>query len=112
MQIATHVFAGQIPPGGAGLEERGLLVSAGTAGTFLLWHDHRLLLRGNTAVTALEWAAVQPMVVGEAFLNAVPAGPDLVAATVPGAGSSASRVGQRQPGPDRPALPRRWRSTT
>jgi type VII secretion protein EccB len=91
VQIATHVFAGRIPPGGAVLEERGLLVSAGPAGTFLLWHDHRLLLRGNTAVTALEWAGIQPMAVGEAFLNAVPAGPDLVAVTVPGAGNTSPR---------------------
>ncbi|GIH09705.1 type VII secretion protein EccB [Rhizocola hellebori] len=91
VQIATHVFAGRIPPGGAGLDERGLLVSGGPAGLFLLWHDHRLLVRGNTTLTALEWAAVRPIAVGEAFLNAIPAGPDLVAATVPGSGSTASR---------------------
>ncbi len=92
VQIATHVFAGRVPPGGAGLADRGLLVSAGTAGTFLLWQDHRLLVRGNSTRTALEWAAVTPMPVGEAFLNAVPAGPDLVAATVAGAGSQAQRA--------------------
>jgi type VII secretion protein EccB len=91
VQIATHVFAGAIPPGGTGLGERGLLVNAAGAGIFLLWQNHRLLVRGNTTVTALEWAAVQPVAVGEAFLNSVPAGPDLVAVTAPGAGNPAPR---------------------
>ncbi len=91
VQTASHVFAGQVPPGGASLGEQGLLVSAGAAGTFLLWHDHRLRVRSNTTITAMEWAGVPAVAVGEAFLNAVPAGPDLAPPPLAGVGSIAPR---------------------
>lgn len=89
---ATHVFVGEVPAGGAALGDRGLLVSTGVDQTYLLWHGHRLRVRGNTVLAALEWASIGPVTVGEAFLNAVPPGPDLAPATVAGAGRSSGRT--------------------
>ncbi len=96
VDVATHVVVGQVPPGGAALGERGLLVTTGAAagtadGLFLIWKDQRLRVRGNATLAALEWAAVQPVTVGEALLNAIPAGPDLAPPAVPDAGRQAGR---------------------
>jgi len=83
---ATHVFVGSLPGGGAPLGDVGLLVATGPDRIFLLWHEHRLRVRGNTVLAALEWTSVAPFTVGEAFLNAVPPGPDLTPANVVGTG--------------------------
>lgn len=91
IDMATHVFVGRVPDGGTALADRGLLVDGGEAGVFLVWQEHRLRVRDNTAITALEWAGVEPVGVGEAFLNAVPPGPDLAPVAVPGAGGPAQR---------------------
>jgi type VII secretion protein EccB len=88
---ATHVFVGSLPAGGTALADRGLLVSSGADRIFLLWQEHRLRVRGNTVLAALEWTSVAPVTVGEAFLNAVPPGPDLTPAAVTGAGSRSTR---------------------
>lgn len=89
--LATHLFAGRAPAGGTSLGDReGLLVSAGSDGAeqlFLLWHDVRLLLRHNAVLAALGWAGVEPVPVTEAFLNAVPSGPDLSDVPPPEAGT-------------------------
>jgi type VII secretion protein EccB len=88
--LATHVFAGRAPAGGSPLADReGLLVSVGSGDSrrlFLLWRDQRLRLRTNGILTALGWAGVDPVPVSEAFLNAVPAGPDLSPGSPEGAG--------------------------
>ncbi|HZM84589.1 MAG TPA: type VII secretion protein EccB [Candidatus Limnocylindrales bacterium] len=89
---ATHVFVNAVPAGGAALVDRGLLVASGTDRIFLLWHDHRLRVRGNTVLAALEWTSVDPITVNDAFLNAVPPGPDLAAAAVTGAGRPWTRT--------------------
>ncbi|BCB76266.1 type VII secretion protein EccB [Phytohabitans flavus] len=86
---ATHVLVGRVPAGGTALgEDDGLLVTAGDE-RYLLWRDTRLRIRDNATLAALGWAAVRPTTVGLGFLNAVPAGPDLVAPKVPGAGATA-----------------------
>lgn len=85
-EIATQVLVGGFPGGGAPLGERGVLVSAGTGNLFVIWRDQRLRVRNNTVLAALEWASVPAVPVGEAFLNAVPPGPDLAAATLTGSG--------------------------
>jgi type VII secretion protein EccB len=91
VDIATHVFAGQAPPGGTGLAQGGLLVSVGQAETFLIWGEHRLRVRDRTVLAALEWTSTVPLKVGEAFLNAMPPGPDLVPLALPGNGQPAQR---------------------
>jgi type VII secretion protein EccB len=86
--LATHVFVGQTlaagEPLGAGV---GLLVSVG-GGTerYLVWRDHRLRVASNATIVALNWASVRPAPVGEAFLNALPAGPDLAPIALPEVG--------------------------
>jgi type VII secretion protein EccB len=89
VDAVTQVFAGQAPQDGSALAGEGLLVSAGDSGLFLIWGEHRLRVRDATVLAALEWTSVQPVRVGEAFLNVLPPGPDLAALTPPGAGQPA-----------------------
>lgn len=91
-EVATHVFVGGVPAGGTPMGDRGLLVSTGGAGIFLIWHDQRLRLRDNTALAALEWTSITPVPVGEAFLNGLPPGPDLAAVSVAGSGQDSGRA--------------------
>ncbi|GIG88457.1 type VII secretion protein EccB [Plantactinospora endophytica] len=99
---ATHVLLGWAPTGGAPVGRQGLLVSVDGGDRYLLWDEHRLRIRGNGVLAALGWAGIPPVAVGEAFLNSVPPGPDLVALALPGAGSTArpridgerTRIGQ------------------
>ncbi|MDW5327950.1 type VII secretion protein EccB [Plantactinospora sp. KLBMP9567] len=99
---ATHVLLGRAPSGGTAVGRQGLLVSVDGGDRFLLWAEHRLRIRGNAVLAALGWAGIPPVAVGEAFLNSVPPGPDLVPLALPGAGSSArptiggqrTRIGQ------------------
>jgi type VII secretion protein EccB len=92
LDAATHVFVGGVPAGGSPLGARGLLVSTGPDQLFLVWQEHRLRVRGNTVLTALEWSSVAPVTVGEAFLNAVLPGPDLAPLVVTGAGRPFGRT--------------------
>ena len=85
--------------GGAGPDDRGLLVAGGTD-TYLLWHGHKHLLRDADAVLAdLVWNNRTALPVAGGFLNAVPAGTDLTRPVVAGRGKSAAvppgaKVGQ------------------
>jgi type VII secretion protein EccB len=92
--LATEVMVGQGLSGGAALGDRGLVVSQDTAaGTkYLLWHEHRLRIPGDTERAALELAGAQVTVVSQALLNSVPAGPDLAAPAVLGAGEPGRTV--------------------
>jgi type VII secretion protein EccB len=83
--LATHVLVGSVPAGGTplGADEGVLVNSAGTNDRYLVWHDHRLRIPGNATVAALGWAGVRPAPVGLAFLNALPAGPDLAPIALP-----------------------------
>ncbi|GIJ49008.1 type VII secretion protein EccB [Virgisporangium aliadipatigenens] len=85
---AAHVLAGSVPAGGTPLGAEGLLVSVDER-RYLLWEDRRLRVRDNAVLAALGWTAIRPVPVGEAFVNAVPAGPDLTGLAVPDAGSPA-----------------------
>src|SRR4029078_5697089 len=77
--LATHVLVGAVPRGGDPLaDNEGVLVTAGSGSQrFLVWHDHRLRVPDNAVVAALGWAGVHPAPVGDGFLTALPAGPDL-----------------------------------
>ncbi|WP_051969200.1 type VII secretion protein EccB [Kitasatospora azatica] len=79
---------------------RALVVRTPDGAGYLAWHDRRFRMSG-TARTALGYEGVQPLPVGAAWLDALPAGPDLKARQIPGRGQSgpvidgrATRVGQ------------------
>ncbi|MFF9488134.1 type VII secretion protein EccB [Streptomyces sp. NPDC014676] len=80
----------------------GALVRDEDAGLFLLWRGNRFRLPGGQATaTALGYGAVDPLRVSAAFLDALPAGPDLAPPKVVGQGAAGpgldgadTRVGQ------------------
>ncbi|NEC37898.1 type VII secretion protein EccB [Streptomyces rubrogriseus] len=80
----------------------GVLVRDDKGGLFLVWHGTRFrLTAGQAAVAALGYGAADPLAVSAAFLDAVPAGADLVAPRVAGQGGpgpdvdgTATRIGQ------------------
>jgi type VII secretion protein EccB len=91
VDLATHVLAGSVPAGGAPIaDDAGLLVTTTTGDRYLLWHNHALKIASQVVVTALGMSAVQPLQVAPAFLNAVPAGPDLSPLALPNAGKQTS----------------------
>jgi type VII secretion protein EccB len=79
-----------------------MLVSAPDAGMYLVWQGSRLRLdQQGGAVTALGYGGRTPTPVSAAFLDALPAGPDLAAPAVPGMGHAGpsldghrTRIGQ------------------
>lgn len=72
----------------------GVLVEVGGDADYLLWHGRRYRLPDDrAALGALGYADASPRPVGRAFINAVPAGPDLVAPAVPGRGAPGPRLG-------------------
>jgi len=77
--LATHLIPGSVPAGGQPLAEAdGLLVSTVDTGElYLLWHDQRLAIQNRSVATALGYPAQQALRVAPAFLDAMPAGPDL-----------------------------------
>jgi type VII secretion protein EccB len=100
--LASHVLVGSVPAGGTRVGA-GVLVSADSDGQrYLVWHDHRLRVPDNATIAALGWAAVPPVPIALAFLNALPAGPDLTPLALPDTGQRAdhtidgntTRVGQ------------------
>ncbi len=86
-ELATELMVGRALPGGAGLGDKGLLVSQGsTDGTaYLLWHDRRYRIPNDAALTALGLTGGRS-VVGSAMLGAIPSGPDLAVPAIPGKG--------------------------
>lgn len=94
--------AGSAPPGAVSAGGRGVLVSGQDGTIYLVWNDHRLRVPGGeAALTGLGYSGARPLPVGDAWLSAVPQGPDLAAPPVTGAGASgpmagghSSRVGQ------------------
>jgi type VII secretion protein EccB len=92
--LATEVMVGRGLPGGTSLAGQGLVVSQDTAAgaKYLLWHDHRLRIPGDTERATLDLAGAQVTVVSQALLNSVPEGPDLAAPKIPGAGQDGRTV--------------------
>jgi type VII secretion protein EccB len=92
--LATHVFVTGYPAGGVELgANEGVLVTAGaTPDRYLIWRDHRLKVVDSATVAALGWAGIRPAPVAVAFLDALPAGPDVAPLSVPGAGQRANRA--------------------
>lgn len=79
---------------------QGVLVATGRGvsggGGWLLWYGKRYRLPSDrAALAALGYAGATPRLVDAAFLDAVPAGPDLAAPPVPGRGAAGPRIGGR-----------------
>jgi type VII secretion protein EccB len=102
---STDVFVGSTPAGGRLLgSNEALLVGAADPGgeRFVLLAGHRLRVRDAGVLAALGWVGVTPVPVGQAWLNALPPGPDLKPPVISGAGEpaaatvdgTAARVGQ------------------
>ncbi|MFF4761247.1 type VII secretion protein EccB [Streptomyces sp. NPDC001292] len=69
--------------------EQGLVVEGPTHATYLLWQGSRLRLDEKSgAAVSLGYGSVTPRPVSAAFLDALVAGPDLVAPDVPGRGAA------------------------
>ncbi|MFE6099821.1 type VII secretion protein EccB [Streptomyces laurentii] len=82
---------GGVSPGA----DRAVLVQGPDGTRHLLWGDRRLRLGGHGAAEALGFSGTSPMPVSAAFLDSVPAGPDLVAPEVEGRGTAGPRIGGR-----------------
>ncbi|GIL31649.1 type VII secretion protein EccB [Actinocatenispora comari] len=79
--------------GGIDLGELGVIVTATGEKPALLWHGHRLRIPNRESLASLGWTGEQKVAVAPAFLNAVPAGPDLVAPTIDHFGKPGPTVG-------------------
>jgi type VII secretion protein EccB len=90
------LWVGGERPGRALAEPESLVVVSPVGQRYLLWNNHRLLLPSAAAVSALGYAAVRQIPVGWAFLNSVPAGPDLAAPDVPNRGAPGPRIDGRE----------------
>ncbi|GAA1851210.1 type VII secretion protein EccB [Asanoa iriomotensis] len=94
---STTMFVGREPGRGEALgTRRALLVTtppdaSGPAATYVVFDDRRFRVVDEVTLTALELAAVNPVVVGKAFLNGVSGGPDLRKPRIDGAGDTSSR---------------------
>ncbi len=89
----VRLTAGQVPGGTPLAGSRALLVSALDGTPYLVWDDHRLRVPGGgAALTALDYASAPLLPVGDAWLSALPQGPDLAAPAVPGAGQAGAQV--------------------
>lgn len=98
VEFATHVLPGQVPAGGRRFaDDEGLLVRSGEQ-RFLIWQDRRLWIREDAVLVALDWAGVPPVPVTTAFLDAIPAGPDLAPLELAGAGAATPHTVAGQPG--------------
>lgn len=71
-------------------DDRGLIVRTPDGALYLAWHERRLRIPSAAELSVLGYASAQPYPVGWAWLDVVPAGPDLNAPDLPGRG---------QPGP-------------
>ncbi|MFF3503297.1 type VII secretion protein EccB [Streptomyces sp. NPDC003247] len=97
------VLAVDSPQQGTGVgADQGVLVRGADGDTYLLWQDNRFKVAGGQgALAALGYGGSGATTVSAAFLDAVPAGPDLAAPPVTGLGDTgpqldgeSTRVGQ------------------
>jgi type VII secretion protein EccB len=88
--VTLRVGAG--PAGPALGPDEALLVATPDGTRHLAWNNRRLRV-GQAALGALGYADARPDLVGWAWINALPAGPDLAPPRVPGRGRPGPRVG-------------------
>jgi type VII secretion protein EccB len=90
----VRVSVGAVPGGGVLTGAHGLLVTGLDGTMYLVWNDHRLRVPGGAStLTALSYSSVMPLLVGDAWLSALPQGPDLAPPPVPGIGGPGPAVG-------------------
>jgi type VII secretion protein EccB len=90
----VRVSIGQRPTGSPLPGSRGLLVESPDGALYLIWNGSRLrILGGQAALTALGYASIQPLVVGDAWLSVMPQPADLVAPEISGIGARGPTVG-------------------
>ncbi len=91
------LLVGPERPGSALTAGQGLLVAAPDGSVYLLWHGQRLRVdTKNSAAQALGYPGATPFPVSAAFLNALPAGPDLTAPAIAGRGEPGPALAARQ----------------
>ncbi|WP_320773022.1 type VII secretion protein EccB [Streptomyces sp. CRN 30] len=83
------------PSGGRTADERRILVTDADGTPYLLWNGHRHRIDGRSALVALELDGQDPLTAPGAWLAALPAGPAVAAASVPGRGDPGPRIGGR-----------------
>ncbi|MEW1550901.1 type VII secretion protein EccB [Streptomyces tsukubensis] len=94
--LVTTLAIGREGDGDRPGRDQGLLVAGPDGSDYLIWQGSRLRIdRESTAAEALGYASVRPVPVSAAFLNALPAGPDLAAPAVEGAGGAGPALGGR-----------------
>lgn len=88
-QPYVRLSVGTAPRGKLLAAGQGLLVAGPDGTIYLVWNGQRLRVAGgNPALTALSYASARPVLVGDAWLSAVPQGADLAAPAIPGTGSA------------------------
>ncbi|MEU9453139.1 type VII secretion protein EccB [Streptomyces sp. NPDC048277] len=88
LAVASSAAERPLPTGSA------LLVGGPDGGRYLVWQGMRLRIdTGRSALEGLGYGSARPREVSAAFLDALPAGPDLSPADVPGRGEAGPTVG-------------------
>jgi type VII secretion protein EccB len=72
-----------------------LIVRTADDTAYLAWNNRRLRMPDDAAIQALGYGAARQHQVGVAWINALPAGPDLKAPAVPGRGRPGAAIGGR-----------------
>ncbi len=88
LAIGDSPAARQVPGGGA------VLVQTADGTRYLLWNSQRLRIDAPWILDALGLGSAPVTVVSPAWLNALPAGPDLRPLAVPGLGSTGPSLGR------------------
>lgn len=91
---ASVLTVGQKPAHAHTLGDAGLLAKdAGTGQLYLVWHQHRYAIpKPDIVLGAMVWSSAPQISVASAWLDALPAGQDLVVPTVPSPGGESSAV--------------------
>ncbi len=89
----TTVGIGLTASGLAVGAREGLLVSDTGGSRYLVTAGHRLRLRDDQTLVALGYDTAVPVRVSTAWVNSLPAGPDLGLITIPGSGGAGPRIG-------------------
>ncbi|GAA2666827.1 type VII secretion protein EccB [Actinoplanes palleronii] len=87
---ASALLVGSAGPGGTDLGERGLLVTDGDSQ--LVWHGRKHRIRDARTTLPALFGAVDPIPVGIAWLNALPAGTDIAPLQVQNRGEPSDDV--------------------
>lgn len=72
-----------------------VLVATASGSQYLIWNDHRLRIADPAASVALGLDQTRPLPVADAWLNGLPAGPDVRPPRIPGQGGTGPTVDGR-----------------